>query len=78
MIKVTPLKTMVRIFLLLGIGTLGFIGFAEAGNSHIRIIRQQGVEVRLDLSTQVLGLDIAEYISMGRSSVYSTVQQKGR
>ena len=46
----------------------GTIDKIEAGNSHLRIIRQKGVEVRLDLSTQVLGLEIPEDRGWGRSS----------
>ncbi len=44
------------------------LSMVEAGNSTIRIIRQQGLEVRLDLSTQVLGLDIPEEREWGQTS----------
>ena len=42
---------------------------AQTANSKIRIIRHQGLEITLDLSTQVLGLDISEdkYIDWGKS-----------
>ena len=66
--KMKPLKTMIKIFLFLGIGPPGFVDMAEAGNSDVRIIHQIGLEVRLDLSTQVLGLDIPEDRVWGQSS----------
>ena len=36
------------------------LGGAQAVNSNIRIIHEQGLEIKLDLSTQVLGLDILD------------------
>ena len=44
------------------------LSMIEAGNTSTRIIRQQRLEVRLDLSTQVLGLDIPEDLEWGQSS----------
>ena len=56
-------------FIVLG-GVFMFMNLSrvEAGNSTIRVIRQQGLEVRLDLSTQVLGLDIPEEREWGQTS----------
>jgi hypothetical protein len=64
--KIEFLKTLSKIFSFAGIGTLAFIYLAEAGNPNVRIIHHQGLEIRLDLSTQVLGLDISEDKEMGR------------
>jgi hypothetical protein len=67
--KMKLLKPIIKIFLLLGTGMILYhVDMAEAGNSHLRIIRQKGLEVRLDLSTQVLGLEIPEDRGWGRSS----------
>ncbi len=51
-----------------GVFMLMNLSMAETGDSSLRIIRQQGLEVRLDLSTQVLGLDIAEEREWGQTS----------
>lgn len=57
------------IFIILGgVFVLMNLSMIEAGNASTRIIRQQGLEVRLDLSTQVLGLDIPEDREWGQSS----------
>jgi hypothetical protein len=75
----------IRIFILLGVGMMsGTVAIAEAGNPLIRVIHQQGLEVRLDLSTQVLGLEVLEDRDWGRSvgkveaELYPTLQSLPR
>ena len=49
------------LFILVGMVVMDVhLGGAQAVNSNIRIIRQQALEIKLDLSTQVLGLDIID------------------
>jgi hypothetical protein len=55
-------------FIMLGIVTMSVdLGATETVNSNIRIIRDQGLEIKLDLSTQVLALDIPVDIGWGES-----------
>lgn len=62
----------------------GTVAMADAGNPLIRVIRQQGLEVRLDLSTQVLGLEVLEDRDWGRApgkveaELYPTIQSVAR
>ncbi|MEA1948720.1 MAG: hypothetical protein U9N83_15635 [Thermodesulfobacteriota bacterium] len=58
-LKITAIiKTL---FMLVGMVVMDVhLGGAQAVNSNIRIIRQQALEIKLDLSTQVLGLDILD------------------
>jgi hypothetical protein len=57
----------IMVIILGGVFMLINLSMVEAGNSSTRIIRQQGLEVRLDLSTQVLGLDIPEEREWGQT-----------
>ena len=49
------------LFILVGIVVMDvYLGGAQTVNSNIRIIHEQELEIKLDLSTQVLGLDIID------------------
>jgi len=58
-LKITAIiKTL---FILVGIVVMDVhLGGAQAVNSNIKTIHEQGLEIKLDLSTQVLGLDIID------------------
>ena len=57
----------------------GSCDIPQKGSSGIRIVHDQGVEIQLDLSTQVLGLDIREDVGFGdeesrvEAPVYATI-----
>lgn len=57
----------------------GSCDIPQKGSSAVRIVHDQGVEIQLDLSTQVLGLDIREDVGFGdeesrvEAPVYATI-----
>ena len=69
------------IFVMVGVVVMNAnLGSAKTVNSNIRIIRQDGFEITLDRSTQVLGLDILDdkqeiiWDEPGRSSSFEEIE----
>jgi len=70
----------IAMVILMGLAFMnGNCDIARKGSSAVRVVHDQGLEIHLDLSTQVLGLDIKEDVGFGdeesrvESPVYSTI-----